>query len=362
MNRVLIVRLGSLGDLVHTLPAASAIKRTFPNLDLDWLVDAVHAEFLGLVPILTTIVPLEARTASAWLQARRELKRRRYDVALDFQGLLKSAALARLSGARRVLGFDRASLRESAAAPLYTERAQVGEESHVIEKNLRLAAAIGAHAAGLEFPIAPVKSDVVSEFVARRPGPFALVNPGAAWPNKQWPPDRLGHIASAIRERHALESVVLWGPGEESLAESVIGASRGAAIVAPKTSLTDLVALARHASLMISGDTGPLHIAAALGVPVVAVFGPTDPERNGPWDRADCSLSRYEQCGCHYERRCRYPAKDWCLASIEEDEVLEAVDRRLQSVSSSAGAPRPAPGASFLPSAQRAVPSASKNQ
>lgn len=360
MTRFLVVRLGSLGDLVHTLPAVSAIRRTFPSVEIDWLVDAVHAEFLGLVPILTRVMPLKGRTAAAWLQARRELKTRRYDVALDFQGLLKSAALARLSGARRVLGFDRASLREGAAAPFYTERAQVGEGRHVIEKNLRLAAAVGAHAAGLEFPIAPVNSDVVSDFIARHPGPFALVNPCAAWPNKQWPPDRLGHIAAAIRERHRLDSVVLWGPGEESLAESVVAASRRAATLAPKTTLTDLVALARHARLMISGDTGPLHIAAAVGVPVVALFGPTDPVRNGPWDRADCNLSRYEQCACHYERRCRYPAKDWCLASIEEDEVLEAVDRRLRPPHESSSAPRPAPRANLLPSAPRPAPSANK--
>src|SRR5262249_44545311 len=131
MNRLLIVRLGSLGDLVHTLPAVSAIRRTFPSLEIDWLVDAVHAEFLGLVRTLTTIVPRQGRTAGAWLQARRELKRRRYDVALDFQGLLKSAALARLSGARRVLGFDRGSLREGTAAPFYTEHADVAEGRHV---------------------------------------------------------------------------------------------------------------------------------------------------------------------------------------------------------------------------------------
>jgi lipopolysaccharide heptosyltransferase I len=359
MNRLLVVRLGSLGDLVHTLPAVSAIRRTFPNVEIDWLVDAVHAEFLALVPILTTIVPLHGRNAAAWLRARRDLKRRRYDVALDFQGLLKSAALARLSGARRVLGFDRGSLREGTAAPFYTEQAQVGEGRHVIEKNLRLAAAIGAHAAGLEFPIAPVKSDVVSAFVARRPGPFALVNPCAAWPNKQWPPERLGHIAAAIRERHGLGSVVLWGPDEEALADSVVKASRGAAVAAPNTTLTDLVALARHARLMISGDTGPLHIAAALGVRVVALFGPTDPARNGPWDRADCSLSRYEQCACHYERRCRYPPKDWCLGSIEEDEVLEAIERRLRPPAEPAGARPPAP-ASLLPRAPRPTPSANK--
>src|SRR5260221_11995583 len=151
MTRVLVVRLGSLGDLVHALPAVSAIRRAHPDAEIDWLVDAVHREFLALVPVISSIVVLRDRTVAAWLETRRFLRTRHYDVAIDFQGLLKSAALARLSGARRLIGFDRGSLRESAAAPFYTERAEVGEGRHVIEKNLRLAAALGAKTDTIEF-------------------------------------------------------------------------------------------------------------------------------------------------------------------------------------------------------------------
>lgn len=329
MQRLLVVRLGSLGDLVHTLPAVSAIRRSAPGIEIDWLVDAVHREFLGLVPILTGIVTLRDRTAGAWLQARRELQQRHYDVAIDFQGLLKSAALARLSGAKRVLGFERRALRERVAAPFYTERVEVGEGLHVVEKNLRLARSVGAKDTALEFPIADVPSATVSSFLASHAGPFALVNPGAAWPNKRWPPDRLGLVCRALRERHGLAAVVVWGPGEESLAGVVVAASGGAAIAAPPTPLTDLVALARQARLIVSGDTGPLHIAAALGVPAVALFGPTDPQRNGPWDPADIAISRYDRCDCHYERRCRRDPARWCLGTIEVDEVIRAIERRL---------------------------------
>jgi lipopolysaccharide heptosyltransferase I len=332
VKRLLVVRLGSFGDLIHTLPAVAAIRRGHPaDLEIDWLVDAAHAGFLGLVPAITNVVTLGGRTTGAWLEARRALRARRYDVAADFQGLIKSAALARLSGARRVIGFDRSSLREPAAAVFYSERVTVGERGHVIEKNLRLAASLGARAGGLEFPIAAVDSPSAKAAQAAAGGPYALLNPGAAWPNKRWPPDRLAAIARLLRDRHGLASIVLWGPGEAEAAGVVEAESAGAARLAPETTWTDVLALARGARLIVSGDTGPLHLAAAVGVPAVALFGPTDPGRNGPWIDPDISISRYGRCECHYERKCRLGAERWCLGTIPVDEVAEAVRVRLGS-------------------------------
>ena len=328
-SRLLIVRLGSLGDLVHALPAVSAIRRAYPDASIDWLVDDVHREFLELVPVVTAIVPLVARTAAAWLEVRRALRARQYDVALDFQGLLKSATLARLSGARRVIGFDRRSARESAAALLYTERRATGEGRHVIEKNLALAASLGIRSDALEFPLRAVDSPAVAAIRRQGLDRFVLINGGAAWPNKRWPPDRLGRIAAWLRDRHGLMSVALWGPGELELANAVVRSSSGAAIVAPETRIRDLVAVSRAAALIVSGDTGPTHIAAAVGTPVVALFGPTNPRRNGPWRDRDITLSRYEACDCHYERRCRRDPDRWCLGTIEEDDVQRAIDARL---------------------------------
>lgn len=337
MKRLLVVRLGSLGDLVHTLPAVSAIHRTFPALEIDWLVDAPHREFLTLVPVISSVVVLTDRTAGAWLAARGELRARSYDVAIDFQGLLKSAALARLSGARRVIGFTRRAAREGIAAPFYSERVDAETGQHVIEKNLALAGAIGATTDTLEFPLAPVESAAVEQVRAGGLEHYALINPGAAWPNKRWPPASFGRIAALLLERHGQQSLVLWGPGERALAEDIVAASDGAARVAPETTIRDLVALARHARLIVSGDTGPLHIAAALGVPAVGVFGPTNPKRNGPWRAEDVTISRYDSCDCHYERRCRRDDARWCLGSITVDEVAGAIEQRLGQA---AGAPR----------------------
>jgi lipopolysaccharide heptosyltransferase I len=329
VKRLLVVRLGSLGDLVHTLPAVSAICRTFPGLEIDWLVDAAHRDFLTLVPVITSAIVLEDRTAGAWLAARGQLRAREYDVAIDFQGLLKSAALARLSGARRVIGFTRRAAREGIAAPFYSERVDAGPGQHVIDKNLALAGALGATTDTLEFPLAPVDSAVVAAVRAAGLEHFALINPGAAWPNKRWPPAAFGRIAARLLARHGQQSLVIWGPGERSVADEIVAASDGAARAAPPTTIRDVVALARQARLIVSGDTGPLHIAAAVGVPAVGIFGPTNPRRNGPWRAEDITISRYDTCDCHYERRCRRDDSAWCLGSITVDEVADAIERRL---------------------------------
>ena len=136
-------------------------------------------------------------------------------------------------------------------------------------------------------------------------GQFALLNPGAAWPNKRWPPLRLAGLATALRQRHGLMSVVLWGPGERELADAVVAGSLGAAVLSPPTSIADIVALARSASVMVSGDTGPTHLGAAVGTPMVGIYGPTRPERNGPWRPEDVTVSRAGVCRCHHLRRCR---------------------------------------------------------
>jgi lipopolysaccharide heptosyltransferase I len=330
--RLLVVRLGSLGDLVHTLPAVAALRRARPDAAIDWLVDRVHQDFLALVPIVSSIVALDAPTVAGWLEARRTLRARRYEAAIDFQGLVKSAALARLSGAARIVGFDRAALREPAARWLYTERVRVGAGQHVIDKNMELAAALGAQPQAREFPIAEVASAALDALRAEGVSEFVLLNCGAAWPNKRWPPQRFGEIAKWLHDSHGLRSVALWGPGESALAADVVRASGGTAIAAPATGLRDLVALARAARLMLSGDTGPTHIAGAVGTPLVVLFGPTDPARNGPWNDQDVIVSRYDTCGCHYQRRCRRPPEGWCLQHVDVEQVQRAIDARLSAL------------------------------
>jgi lipopolysaccharide heptosyltransferase I len=327
----LIVRLGSLGDVIHGIPAAAALRRTYPHARIDWLVDPRYVELLQLVECLDFRIPFDPRDLMRSAAARevlRELRQTKYDAVIDLQGLLKSAMLSRLVRPRQIIGFPRQHLREPLARLFYTETPDPDGARHVIDKNLALVAALGVTDRRVRFPIAIPRTPAVAEARARiENAEYALLNPGAAWPNKRWPPERFGAIAACVQRDFGLRSLVLWGPGEESLATAVVDSSDGAARAAPPTTIPDLVGLARTARLMVSGDTGPLHIAGAVGTPLVALFGPTRPERNGPWAERDVVVSRVAQCSCSYERRCRRPVP--CIDDIGVDEVHDAIRRRL---------------------------------
>ncbi len=259
------------------------------------------------------------------------LRSQHYDAALDLQGLIKSATWARASGAKRVIGFDRDDLREPLAASLYSETVKPDVSGHVIRKNLSILPALGVTPGPPELLLQPLASAEMIKAIQLAGGSngYIVINPGAAWPNKRWPPDRFGAVAKVLRDRTGLHSLVTWGPQERDLAESVTHASGGAASPAPPTSVSDLAALMRSAALAISGDTGPLHIAAAVGTPIVGLFGPTRPERNGPWEPRDEVISRSDTCVCHHKRQCLRGAP--CINEITVEQVIAAAERRLRS-------------------------------
>ncbi len=325
------MRLGSLGDIVHAIPAAAAIRRAFPQAKIDWLVDARHEQLLELVPVVDARVAVRTSGVRSIVSSVRQLRRRGYDVAIDLQGLLKSAVLARLSGSTRVIGFPAPLLRERAARLFYTEIEGDPAARHVIEKNLSILRALAIRMPEIEFPLIDRRPEIVTAARARLGiGPlerFALINPCAAWPNKRWPPVYYAEVARGLAKRYSLRSLVLWGPGEEPIAQTVVAASDGTAALASPTEMADLVSLTKAAALMISGDTGPMHVAGAVGTPLIGIYGPTDPKRNGPWVDEDLTVSRFRSCACHYERRCRIAG--WCLLDISPREVMELVDRRL---------------------------------
>jgi lipopolysaccharide heptosyltransferase I len=341
VTRFLIVRLGALGDIVHAIPVAAALRTAYPSARIDWLVSARHREILDLVPVIDRRLVINDRTdasgGTSLVSAVRELRCAHYDVAIDLQGLIKSAVLARSSGAPRVVGFSARYARESLARLFYTDAHDPGrgglfdarETRHVVEINLGLLQVLGLTVTKPEFPIDSVQSEAARLVASQTGGRYALLNPGAAWPNKRWPPSRLAAVAVALRERHGLMSAVLWGPGEEGLARDVAAGAAGAAVVSPKTTIADLVALARGAAIMVSGDTGPTHIAAALGTPLVGIYGPTRPARNGPISPDDETVSRDATCQCHHRRRCT--RAEMCLLDIDVAEVMAAVERRLST-------------------------------
>jgi lipopolysaccharide heptosyltransferase I len=330
-SRFLIVRLGSLGDIIHAIPAAAALRAALPSAIIDWAVDPRYVDLIKMVTVVNHPVPLDPRAGMIRLFATMsELRRRKYTVAIDFQGLIKSATIARLAGAKRVLGFPQAHVREQAARAFYTDAPEKIRAAHVVFKNLELVSALGIDVGAPAFPLNVPKTAAVQDVEARFGGaPFALINPGAAWPNKRWPAERYGGVAAAIRERFGWRSLVLWGPKEQALADAVVQASNGAAVLAPHTSIVDLFGIAKAARIAVSGDTGPLHIAAAVGTPVVALFGPTRADRNGPWGGADVVVERTARCECLYERECRRAAQ--CIDEIPLDEAVAAVVKRVET-------------------------------
>ncbi len=333
--RALIVRLSSIGDVVHTLPALAALRGA--GWETGWLVEPPARVLLAGNPAVSDVFATPPAKAFDWGEAfatARALRARRYDVALDFQGLWKSAGWARVSGAGRVLGWQAASRREPASQLLLGERVRRQDEGprHVIDKNLALLAPLGIEALGTRaFPL-PRPAESVARVEAGLAGggadALAILNPGGGWASKLWPAERFGQIARSLRAS-GLRPLVSWGPGEQALADRVVAASRGAAERSFPTSLLDFVELARRARLVIAADTGPLHIACAVGTPVVALFGPTDPFRNGPFSPADVVVRRTPACAPCYSRTCARHAG--VMSEIESAEVEQAVARRLAS-------------------------------
>jgi len=341
--KALLVRLSSIGDVVHTLPVAAALRQY--GFEVDWVVEPPARPLVEANPAVSRVIPAPAARpaglARAWATAR-DLHRMRHDVALDLQGLWKSAAWARASGARRVIGFAGPWRRERLSEVLLGVRVPLRREpSHVIDKNLALLRALTIDAEGhREFPLppAPEESRRVSEQLAGRGWrDFAVLNPGGGWPSKLWPPAAFGAVAQGLAAR-GIVPVVTWGPGEEGLADAVVAASGKTATHCFPTTLLEYLEVARRARIVVAADTGPLHLACAIGTPVVGVFGPTDPARNGPFAAADLTVRRQPLCAPCHRWRCGIHAG--VMAAIPPAEVLTAVDRRLARV---AAARTPAP-------------------
>jgi heptosyltransferase I len=304
LDRLLIVRLGAMGDVIHALPAAAALRQCYPNATLGWLIEERWAELLCTLPMARCGARSEQRplvdnvhtvntrkwrshllsleTIEQVAAALSDVRSKNYQIALDFQGAAKSALFAAWAGADTVVGAMQP--RENVASMFYGHRV-MSRGAHVIEQNLSMAENVVGHSLPALIPTLPRDSGSearVCEWLKERGiQNFVLMNPGTGWGAKRWPADRYGQMAKLFLGNR-LRTVVNHGPGEEDLAQEV-KMSSGATAELFCASISDLVALTRRARLFIGGDTGPLHLAAALQVPVLAIYGPTDPARTGPY-------------------------------------------------------------------------------
>lgn len=349
---LLIVRLSAMGDVIHTMPAAVALRHTFPHATIGWLIEERWAELLctlryprsgarssqrPMIDRVHTVNTAEWRrepfSFNTWQQMAvglSHLRGVRYDAVIDFQGAIRSALLARWSGAPIVYGSIQP--RENAASMFYTRKLFVDSAGpHVVQQALAMAAAVSETSAEnmLRSSLTdyfPVDSDAeckIAPFVGGI-GEFAIVNPGAGWGAKRWPAERYGEVARGLASE-GLRSLINYGPGEEQLADAVETASGGTAQKI-SCSVSELISVTRRARLFVGGDTGPMHMAAALKIPVVAIFGPTNPARNGPFGTRSIVLRSASSQTDHS----RYSEPERGLLEITVEEVVAAARKLLR--------------------------------
>ena len=341
--RLLVVRLGAMGDILHALPAVTALRQAHPEWVIDWVVEPRWRALLaadgsiGRGPAQPLIDRLHLAPTKDWRRAplslktiheikalRSALRAGGYDAVLDLQGAARSAVVGRLAGCRRLIG--EAEPRERIARLLFTERVPT-LGAHVIEQDVELASAVVGDALAPAAPWLPVDAtaeawaDELLPLSANQPA--VLINPGAGWGAKRWPAERYAEVVRVLVGR-GLRVLINAGPGEEALADAIVKGSNGAAI--PLTcSVAQLIALTRRVALFIAGDTGPLHLACALGRPVVGIYGPTDPSRNGPYGTRFRVLRSPESRRDHTRR----DAPEAGLLTIHPEDVVHAADELL---------------------------------
>jgi heptosyltransferase I len=328
--RILIVRLSAIGDVIHSMPIACAIRERYPSAFLAWMVEERGAKLLEGHEALDELIVLRR----GWLKSprmvwrlRRRLHAMRLDLAIEAQGLTKAAIGAWLSGAKRRIGFGGVWGRE--LSPWLNTELVNGDGLHAVERNLRLVTPLGIESPDVRFQIPhSMADDQAADTIlckAGMTGDLALITVGAGWPSKLWPAERFAAVADYLGRCRNLPSLVVWGNAEEEArARQVVDGSGGYARAAPKMTLRELAAVARRARLCIGSDTGPLHLAAAVGTPCVGLYGPWPADKHGPYGPQHVTVQK--MC-CEGSTRQRRNASPVFMEAIDVESVCEACDR-----------------------------------
>lgn len=330
-ERFLVVRLTALGDILHTVPAVAALRAAHAGARIDWVVERIWAPVLEGSPAINEVIPFDRRSLLGSIECIQRLRENQYTCAIDFQGLYKSSILAALSGAPRRIGFDRAWAREEGAAMLYTERV-IPTGRHVAELNYSLAEHAGAsRPQSPEYPLrvpaggaASIRSRLHDLGIA---GDYIVVGPGGSWRAKCWPAERYGEFCREAEQKFGRRVLLIHGPGEGNIAREVLRVATPAQPVLISTTIEELMGLLAHAQCLVAVDSGPLHLAAALGTPVVGLYGPTDPARNGPFVPGAMIVDKARPEEISYKRRADYsPA----MLRITVEDVMAATETLLK--------------------------------
>jgi len=334
-HRILIIKPSSLGDIVHALPTLQALRTEYPHAHIAWLVKRQWAALLARADGLDRVWAV-GPGVGGWLSMVPGLRAERFDLVVDLQGLLRSGAMAWLTGCRRRVGF--ANAREGSPL-LYTDRVPVPtREMHAVDRYLLAAAAVGVPWEGEpHFGLHPLPEDgreidtLLDEHGVRRGAPWVGFVVSARWPTKRWPVESFAAVAEALQRDVGVRAVLIGGPDDQEAAREVIAHMSGSPVdLTGKIGLRLLPALLSSASVLVTNDSGPMHVASAVGTPVVAIFGPTSPVRTGPYGARHAVLARADvPCRPCFDRRCHNAVQLECLSRVEPDHVLDAVRRKL---------------------------------
>ena len=335
----LVIRLSSIGDIVHALPAVAALGQSFPQAEIHWLIEKRYAPLLAGNPYVHRMIPLDTLSwrgsfpsfsvLEEMTKTLIRLPQSGYEVAVDFQGLWKSAIIALLAGAKARVGLAEPWLREPGAAVLYTARVPVAGR-HVVEESLALVEYLGARVGLWQFPLphTPEADKFVDDQLARLEArDFMIINPGGGWKAKRWAPENYALLLRRLEARFSRKLLLTGSQDEQELILGILKSAGTRRAFYFPSNVVQFIALARRAQLFLGGDTGPMHLAAAVGTPLVAIHGPTDPARNGPFNSADIAL--YNRAPVNHSRR--DPNADY-IEGISVECVEAAIEERLARV------------------------------
>ncbi len=342
--KILIVKLSSIGDVVHTLPTLAAIRRALPEAEISWVVERGSAAILQNNRLLDNLIEVDTKSLrrkekigkiikSAHAQLK-DLRASTFDIALDFQGLLKSAAIAKLAKATYRFGFSKQTLREPASRFLLTDKINVKKETHVIRKSLALAEQalkISVPEKDFEFPVFTDETHKkeAEEIINKTGENFAILNPAGGWVTKLWHAEKFGQLADRLWEENGLTSVISTAPNEIHLAEKVFKNSKSGKVLLAQPTLKGFYELAKCTKIYVGGDTAPTHLAVAANAPLVGIFGPTEWWRNGSPNPNDICVERTDiACRVDCWRR---TCDNWICMDIEVETVFQAVQKRINN-------------------------------
>jgi lipopolysaccharide heptosyltransferase I len=319
ISRILVVKPSSLGDIIHSLPFLNALRGRFRGAKIHWVVARGLDGLLEGHPMIDRLLIINKdqwrkisranETAGELKKLFSELRREKYDLVVDLQGLLRSGLITLATGARIRVGFKEA--REGSTL-FYTHRVRDGRDIHAVDRYMKLAASLGCNTSNIMFPL-------LTEPCSPGFNEYAVLAPGARWSTKMWPPESFGTLASLL----PLKSVVIGSSADKEVSDMVVGKSEGKAVsLSGRTNLRELAGLIKNARFMVCNDTGPMHIAAALNVPVFAVFGPTNPARTGPYGNIHTIIREDLDCSPCYRRKCNDLR---CMNGISADKVFNII-------------------------------------